>query len=391
MNITITPGILQGTVSAIPSKSQAHRLLICAAFGDKPVELLCPDTNQDIEATAGCLRSLGAQIHRTPTGYLVIPTKNIPESATLNCRESGSTLRFLLPVAGALGVNTTFELEGRLPLRPLSPLWEEMERMGCLLRRPTVNTIRCQGKLKPGEYTIDGSVSSQFISGLLLGLSLLGEKSNLSVTGKIESRPYIEMTRNAITLFGGNPDAPGGIPFRSPEKLEIEGDWSNAAFWLSANALGSKIAVTGLDPNSPQGDRQVCPLLSALEQGCPEICAGDIPDLIPVLSVVAAAKNGATFTRIARLRLKESDRVETTLALLHALGGRAEATQDTLTVFPCRFTGGCVDAADDHRIAMAAAVAATVAAGDVTILGTEAVSKSYPNFWADYRQLGGKI
>ena len=146
MDLTIIPGLLRGSVCAIPSKSQAHRLLICAAFADDTTQLVCPETNQDIEATADCLRSLGAAIERTEDSYWITPVKQFPESATLNCRESGSTLRFMLPIAGALGINTTFILSGRLPQRPLTPLWDEMERMGCKLSRPTENTIQCHSR-----------------------------------------------------------------------------------------------------------------------------------------------------------------------------------------------------------------------------------------------------
>ena len=173
MDIRIHPRTLRGELSIIPSKSQAHRLLICAAFADKPTQIVCPETSRDMDATADCLRALGADIIRTETGYSVFPAKAIPEAAVLNCCESGSTLRFLLPVAGALGVDAVFLLEGRLPQRPLSPLWEEMERMGCILDRPTANTIRCQGRLRTGDYFIDGSVSSQFITGLLFALILI--------------------------------------------------------------------------------------------------------------------------------------------------------------------------------------------------------------------------
>jgi len=382
MDITIQPGRLCGPVTVIPSKSQAHRLLICAAFADNETTLLCPETNRDIEATVDCLNALGANIRRQETGYLVAPIRLIPEKAELNCCESGSTLRFMLPIVGALGVDATITMAGRLPQRPLSPLWEEMERMGCTLTRPTENTIRCQGKLREGKYTIDGSVSSQFITGLLFALALMGGKNTLQITGKVESKPYIEMTKKALQLF----DAPN---FRSPGTVTVEGDWSNGAFWLTANALGSQLAVMGLDANSPQGDRTVKDILPLMEGGCPTVSAADIPDLVPILSVSAAAKHGAVFTDIRRLRLKESDRVASVINLLTALGGKAEATDDTLTVFPTPFVGGVVDSVNDHRIAMSAAIAATVSSGPVTILGAESVNKSYPQFWAEYRRLGG--
>lgn len=392
MDITVFPGKLRGSITAIPSKSQAHRMLICAAFSDQPTELICPETNRDIEATAGCLRSLGADITRTSEGYSVIPVSALPKKALLNCFDSGSTLRFMLPVSGALGVDTTFQMTGRLPDRPLSPLWEEMERMGCTLTRPTKDTIRCQGRLKAGAYSIDGGVSSQFITGLLLSSALISGKSTIQITGKLESRPYITMTQKVLESFGVSSEdfqIHGGQALHSPGKAIVEGDWSNGAFFLAAQALGSELKVINLNPDSPQGDRAAASLLSALENRI-TVSAADIPDLVPILAVTAAAKNGAVFTDIARLRLKESDRVASVVDMLAALGGRAEATQNTLTVYPAVLRGGTVDARNDHRIAMSAAIAATVCAEPVVILGAECVRKSYPQFFEEFGRLGGK-
>ena len=382
MDIIIHPGKLSGTVNVIPSKSQAHRYLICAAFADHPTQLVCPETNRDIEATVDCLNALGAKITRTDSGYVILPISAPPKAGVLNCCESGSTLRFMLPIVGALGVDATFLMEGRLPTRPLSPLWEEMERMGCTLTRPTANTIRCQGKLKQGKYTIDGSVSSQYITGLLFALSLIGD-SDLQITGKVESRPYIEMTQKAMAMFG----APH---YHFPGVITVEGDWSNGAFWLAAKILGSELSVMQLDENSPQGDRKVAELLPKLQEFT-TIDGSDIPDLVPILSVVASANKGAQFKNIQRLRLKESDRVASTIAMIEALGGKAEATDDTLTIHGTGLAGGNVNACNDHRIAMSAAIAATVCATPVTILDAECVNKSYPQFWAEYSRLGGKI
>ena len=381
MDITIQPRKLRGPITAIPSKSQAHRLLICAAFADRETELICPDTNRDIEATADCLNALGASIKRTENGYLVRPIDHVPNFAILNCCESGSTLRFMLPIAGALGVDTMFQMEGRLPQRPLSPLWEEMERMGCTLNRPTPDTIRCQGRLRRGNYSIDGGVSSQFITGLLFALSLIPGKSHLEITGKIESKPYIAMTKKAMELFG----APN---YRSPGRIAVEGDWSNGAFFLAAKALENDLEVTNLNPDSPQGDRACAALLPLMDKTV-SIDASDIPDLVPILAITAGAKCGAEFQNIQRLRLKESDRVASVIDMITALGGKAEATEDTLTVYGTGYTGGTVDAKNDHRIAMSAAIAATVCTEPITILGAEAVQKSYPKFWDEYRRLGG--
>ena len=382
MDLTIRPRTLRGDITIIPSKSQAHRLLICAAFADKPTQLHCADTNRDIEATADCLRALGADIIRTETGYTVFPAARVPESAVLNCCESGSTLRFLLPIVGALGVDGVFQMEGRLPQRPLSPLWEEMERMGCSLSRPTATTLRCSGKLKPGSYSIDGSVSSQYITGLLFVLSLIQGETSLEITGKTESKPYIELTKAAMALF----DAPH---YPSPGHIEVEGDWSNGAFFLAANELGSALSIRGLDQNSVQGDRAILGNLKQMDIGSPAIDVSDIPDLVPIMAVVAAAKHGASFTNIRRLRMKESDRVATVMEMIENLGGKADASEDTLIIHGTGLIGGTVDSHNDHRIAMAAAIAATVCQKPVTILGADAVSKSYPKFWEEYERLGG--
>ena len=379
MEITIYPRHLRGEITVIPSKSQAHRLLICAAFADRPTQLNCTETNQDIEATVHCLCALGAQITANDSGYTVFPIQNLPKKAELNCKESGSTLRFMLPIVGALGVDGMFTMEGRLADRPLSPLWEEMERMGCSLSRPTPNTLRCTGKLKKGEYVIDGGVSSQFITGLLFAHALM-EDCTLTVTGKLESKPYVDLTNAALALFAHR---------HSPGNVTVEGDWSNGAFWLVANSLGCTLSIHGISQDSLQGDRAIVDILPQLQNSNPVISAADIPDLVPILSVAAAANHGATFTDIQRLRLKESDRVASVIAMLENLGGSAVATEDTLTVFPAKFTGGTVDSCNDHRIAMASAIAAIICKEPVTILGAQAVSKSYPQFWAEYRRLGG--
>lgn len=394
MEITIHPHKLKGCISAIPSKSQAHRLLLCAAFADDVTDLICPQTNRDIEATVDCLNAIGADITRTSDGYRIRPIRTVPDTAVLNCCESGSTLRFLLPIAGALGIDARFSMEGRLSQRPLSPLWEEMERMGCRLTRPDADHIRCQGKLHPGLYQIDGGVSSQFVTGLLFALSLLDDSSTLELTGQVESVPYIHMTQTALSLFGV--DTPQTdwrfcvkpAAFHTPGQVQTEGDWSNAAFWLAARSLGSSVTVSGLMPDSPQGDRAAAHWLEALEHW-QQIDAANIPDLVPILAVVAGAKEGAVFTNAGRLRIKESDRLESAAQLIRGLGGCARIEGDQLIVHGTGYSGGKVDAFADHRIAMSAAIAATVCSAPVTITGAEAVAKSYPSFWNDYQALGG--
>lgn len=377
MEITLRPATLTGTVKVPSSKSMAHRMLICAAFAKTCTDLVLTGINDDIAATAEGLNRLCHAVVRTKDGYHICPKGDCsPEAAHINCHESGSTLRFLLPIVGALGIDTIFEMEGRLPQRPLSPLWEEMERMGCKLARPAASLVQCTGRLRPGAYHMDGSVSSQFISGLLMALPLIDGETSLEIAGNVESKPYIDMTRYVLDMFKDG----------CPERVEVEGDWSSGAFWLGANAFGSNVTIEGLNSFSPQGDRNITELLPKLEENAAISCA-DVPDLVPVLAVVAAAKQGATFTDIRRLRLKESDRVASVIAMIESLGGKAQASENTLTVYGTGLTGGFVDSFGDHRIAMAAAIAATVCKNPVTILGAECVNKSYPAFWEDYKKL----
>ena len=392
MDITIYPSKLSGSITAIPSKSQAHRLLICAAFSDASTRIYCSETNQDIEATVSCLNSIGAVIKRTSYGYHVDPVSVTPETAVINCEQSGSTLRFLLPIVCALGIRTTIHMSGRLPDRPLSPMWEELERMGCQLSRPSNDSIQTAGKLRPGEYTIAGDISSQFITGLLFAMSLMDGLSTLRVTGTIESAPYVKMTQEALKLFGVESNdyrVQGSYPFQSPKEISVEGDWSNAAFFFAANGLGNRIHVENLNTTSTQGDRAIASILAQKAENS-VISAADIPDLVPILAVYFAVKGGAVFTDIKRLRLKESDRVESVISLLNNLGIKAEADENTLHVFGGEIRGGIVDSYSDHRIAMAAGIAATVASEPVTVIGADCVAKSYPTFWQEYKRLGGK-
>ena len=409
MDITVFPGKLQGSVSAIPSKSHAHRLMLCAALADGPTRIEIPTICDDLYATMGCITGFGGEIeHVFGQAEVVMPIRDLPAAAVAPCGESGATLRFFLPLAGALGINTTFLLEGKLPYRPLSPLWEELGRNGCRLSwlnrgglqnaglqpsRAVTAGLQLSGRLRPGHYRIDGGVSSQFISGLLMALPLLEGESRLELIGRVESRPYVDMTLQVLRQFGVDWKdlcISGGQRYRSPGTVAVEGDWSSAAFWLGARALGSDLTVTGLDENSVQGDKDIARLLPLLQEHI-TLSAADIPDLVPILAVVAAANHGAVITDVRRLRLKESDRIHAIVEMLASLGGRASADENTLTVFPADLTGGTVDACGDHRIAMAAAIASTVCSRPVTILGAECVSKSYPNFWKEFSRLGGRI
>lgn len=433
MDVKVSAGALSGSVKAIPSKSQAHRALICAALADAQTRIECDSESKDITATAACLSALGADIRREQGSYIVRPLMRAADNGAVTlpgagnvvaeCAESGSTFRFLLPVVCALGQKTSFILEGRLPERPLSPLYEELVRHGCALSRQGTNPFCAEGKLTPGIYSLDAGVSSQFISGLLFALPLLDGDSELRLTGQIESFPYIGLTVSMLETFGSKiefKDAvfkiTGGQKYRSPGTVNIEGDWSNASFWLTAGALGEGRGITceDLDLQSRQGDRAILKILegfgSKIEKGgssvtvCGtanaggrlrgiEIDARDIPDLVPILAVAATAAEGTTVIRNAgRLRAKESDRLAAVSSVLNELGADVRVTDDGLIVNGgAILKGGQVSSWGDHRIAMAAAVAAAVCREPVVIRGAEAVNKSYPGFFDDFRLLGGSV
>jgi len=409
---TLKPGPMAGTVAAIPSKSQAHRLLICAALSDLPSAVVCGGTSKDIEATAACLRAMGAEIDRqgdrleiTPTGAAAETVRDLP------CGESGSTLRFLLPVCGALGLTARFHMEGRLPQRPMGPLTEVLASHGMEIAQDGP-VLTCRGRLRPGGYALPGDISSQYISGLLFALPLLDGESSLHITTRIESGAYIAMTLDALALGGVAVEAtadgfriPGNQRPRLPAGCRVEGDWSNAAPFLCAGAVAGPVTVTGLRLDSTQGDRQILDVLrrfgAEVETGADavtvfpaplrgiKIDGAEIPDLIPVLAAVAAAAEGDTVVvNAGRLRLKESDRLAATARLLRGLGGSVDELPDGLVIHGTgRLLGGTADAAGDHRMAMTAAVCSLICRASVTIPGAACVEKSYPAFFQDWASL----
>lgn len=398
----ITPGPLRGSLAAIPSKSEAHRLLICAALADAPTRIPLSASSQDIDATIRCLNAMGADISLSDGELRVTPIDNPPARCEADCGESGSTLRFLLPVAGALGIETDFRMHGRLPERPIAPLDRELVRGGCALSRPAHDVLRISGRLRPGAYNLPGDVSSQYITGMLQALTLLEGESSLAITGRLESASYIGITRRCMASFGAKPVPTDGgyrIPglgrYTSPGWIEIGGDWSNAAFWLCVSELpGCKVEVTGLDPDSAQGDKRIVSALAELRSSDGEciLDAADIPDLVPTIAACACAAGRALrVTHAERLRIKESDRIATVRQALNALGGEVDETPDGLIVHRRKPTGGTVDAAGDHRIAMMAAVASAGCTREVVIRGAEAINKSYPGFWRDFASLGGRV
>lgn len=412
MNFVISPGTRTGAVCIPASKSQAHRLLICAVLGKNPVTVCCDGLNADILATIACLRALGAEITEEDGALRVEPIRETPDGlCCLPCGESGSTLRFLLPVAGALGADAVFLREGRLPERPLEPLLSELVRGGMMFRSEG-GKLFCAGRLAPGAYTLPGNISSQYISALLFALPRLAGDSTLSITGARESEGYIAMTENALAQSGirlyktnSGYDIPGGQVYSLPGTVEVEGDYSSAAFFLCMGALSrAGITVSGLRADSAQGDRAVLDILRAMGAVVEEtpsgitvrrgalcgmvIDAAPIPDLIPALCALAAAAEGETHVaNAARLRLKESDRLATTAGMLSALGADIEELPEGLVVRGGGLRGGTVSAQHDHRIAMAAAVAACSCAETVTVEGWECTNKSYPRFREDFNAL----
>ena len=400
----IRPRALRGSVCAIPSKSEAHRSLICAALACAPTALRMGPGSEDISATIRCLTAFGADIRREGREVIVHPAMHLPEACEADCGESGSTLRFLLPVAGALGIDTRFHMHGRLPQRPIAPLDRELTRGGCSLSRPEADVLRICGRLQPGAYELPGDVSSQYISGLLFALSLLDGDSALRITGHVESAAYIDMTLKSMAAFGAMPEkSPDGYRIRgmgrysTPGSMTIGGDWSNAAFWLCADALPDcAVRVEGLDFDSAQGDKRVVKEIAALRSAGQEqitIDAADIPDLVPILTACACARRQSLrVVHAQRLRIKESDRLESVSRTLNRLGASVSETEDGLIVDGSRpLRGGEADACGDHRIAMMAAIASAACTEQVIIHGAEAVNKSYPGFWADFESLGGCV
>ena len=385
MDIRITPHTLNGAVTPPASKSMAHRAVLALALADGQGILSNLSDSQDIQATKRCVAAL--KVPR-PKGELPF----------LDCGESGSTLRFLIPIALAAAGGGVFTGRGRLMERPQGPYFDIFDEKG-IFHEQKDGVLTVRGTLTPGVYRLPGNVSSQFVTGLLYALPLLPGDSVIEITTPLESGGYVDMTLDMLAQFGISVEnqnyecfrVPGNQTYRA-RNIAVEADWSQAGFWYAAAFLDNSVQPAGLNPASAQGDKVVSELYWKLARpGDVDIDVSGCPDLLPPLAVMAAVRNGTThFINAARLRMKESDRLATVHHLLTALGGQAEEGPDSLTVHGVpRLSGGTVDGANDHRIVMAAAIAATRAAAPVTILGAQAVNKSYPSFWEDYKRLGG--
>ena len=408
MNITIIPAKLAGTVTPPPSKSQAHRALIAAALADGESVISNVAFSQDIEATLNCLDDLGAQFVRDGSTVTIhgmgantmSPLRRLAYPH-LDCGESGSTLRFLIPIALAVRGGGIFSGRGRLMERPQKPYFDLFDEKG-IYHELKDGVLTVTGTLTPGGYRLPGDVSSQFITGLLYALPLRDGDSEIVLTSPLESRGYVDMTLDVVKQSGiaveerpGGWFIPGGQRYQ-PRDFAIEADWSQAGFWYAANFLGNPVETAGVNPDSIQGDRAIADHFVKLAwPGDVDIDVSGCPDLVPPLAAMAALRAGQTTRLInaARLRIKESDRLASVTQVLNALGADVAEGPDSLTIQGKEILSGgvTVDAFNDHRIAMMAAIVATRCERSVTVAGAQCVAKSYPDFWEEYEALGGKI
>ena len=385
--VVVKPGTLMGAVTPPASKSQLHRIMIAQMLSGSPLRPASGEEGADLAATRRCLSALWAG--------------KKGELPRLDCGQSGSTLRFLIPVALLLRGGGVFTGEGRLMERPLQPYLDLFEEKGIRWNREG-NTLTLEGRLEAGDYRLPGDVSSQFITGLLFVLPRLEGDSRISLTTPLESRPYVDMTIAVLGHFGirVRQEAegyfiPGNQCYQVAQHLRPESDWSQGAFWYAANFLDSQVKISGLNPQSVQGDRQIGLWYWTLARpGEAVLDLSQNPDLLPAAALMAAFRVGETrLIHAARLRDKESDRLSAVAQVLNLLGAETEELPDGLILHgPCELQGGVtVDCRGDHRIAMMAAIAATKCALPVTIPDVECVEKSYPAFWDHFRQLGGRL
>lgn len=411
MNIKITPNRLKGKVKMPPSKSAAHRLLICAALSEDESYITPKCTSDDIKATVSCLKELGANIKETEEGYIVSKGK-VNKNCTLDFYESGSTARFLLPIAAALGADATMVGRGRLPERPMAPLTNVLRKNGVEVSMDNL-PITIKGNLNAGDFELAGNISSQYVSGLLFATPLLKNDSQITLTSPLESTGYVDMTLKAMSEFGVSVGkGKDSYKIKSQEykgkNMVIEGDWSQAAFFMSAAAIGSEIQIEGLDLDSLQGDKACLDIFARFGADVSvtdnkikvkknrlegiTVDASNIPDMVPALAATAAFAKGKTVIHSAeRLRLKESDRIKTTIAALNQMGIKTEEKPDGMIIYGGEPKGAVIDGAGDHRIVMAFSVVAAYAKGESVITGAEAISKSYPEFFSEFKKLEGRV
>lgn len=395
MIVTIQPGRATGYVTVPSSKSMAHRLLICAGLSQGVSHIGGIDLNEDILATIECLRALGAECSVDGDTVTVhgVDMKCTKPMEILSCHESGSTLRFFIPLALLCGEKVSFTGTEKLLSRPLNIYAELCAERGFTFTQ-NVSYVDVQGNLAADTYTVPGDISSQFITGLLLALPMVEGDSVISITPPVESRGYIDLTLQAMASFGVHASwkdeytlvIPGGQQYHAAD-MYAEGDYSGAAFFAALHALGGDVDIGGLNPDSLQGDKVYTEHFQSLCYGCPTIDIANCPDLGPILFAVAAARNGATFTGTRRLKIKESDRAAAMAEELSAFGTEVTVEENSVVVVPKAFHAPTrvLYGHNDHRIVMSLAVLLTLTGG--TIEGAEAVSKSFPEFFEKLKTL----
>lgn len=423
--IEISPGTLQGSLEIPPSKSVSHRAIISAGLAKGQSVISNVLMSQDMIATCKAMEALGANIAYREEGnhrYCLTIQGCDPlklRTETIDCNESGSTLRFIIPLTLLQPERVVITGQGRLVSRPMAPYYQIFREKAIAFKHLTAGQdlpLALEGELQPGVYQIDGGISSQFITGLLFALPLLPGDSVIELTSPLESKPYLDITLDVLQTFGieivNEADQRlfiKGNQAYSPCDYRVEGDFSQGAFWLVAGTIGTAIKCRDLNPDSRQGDKVIVDIIRAMGGNIQAdvetltanhaqtrgvtIDVSQCPDLVPVLGVLASLSCGTTtIINGERLRYKESDRLMATADVLNALGGNATETPDGLIIQGvANFTGGNVTSHNDHRIAMAVAVASICAKRKIRLAGAEAVNKSYPHFWEDFERLGGEV
>lgn len=414
-DVKFSPFVPNGTVNVPPSKSDVHRAIICAAMANGVSRISPVALSNDIKATIGCIKALGADAV-LENNVLTVDGTNMYKNKTalLDCGESGSTLRFFIPIAAVGNINATFVGKGKLPQRPIGIFTEALPKAGTVCKTEGGLPLEIKGQLKSGIFEIPGNVSSQFITGLLLALPILEGDSEIVLTSPLESVGYIAMTIRTMKQFGVNIQATekgwhikGGQSYKTCD-YTTDGDWSQAAFFMVLGAVSGKVTVKGVAKDSTQGDKKCAEILARFgakvtqldnevtvekrELKAITIDASQIPDLVPVLSVCAAFAEGTTkIINAERLRIKECDRLKAIAELLNNLGGKVKELSDGLEITGVSsLKGGNVNGYNDHRIVMSAAVCAARSDEDITATFAMSINKSYPDFYIDYNSIGGK-
>lgn len=414
-NVVYSPFTPNGTITAPPSKSDVHRAIICAALSKGKSTISPVALSNDIKATIGCVEALGA-CATIENNILTIDGTDMfkNKTALLDCGESGSTLRFFIPVAAVGGVNATFVGSGRLPQRPIGIFTDALPKAGVDCKTQGGLPLEISGQLKSGRFEIPGNVSSQFITGLLFALPLLEGDSDIVLTSPIESVGYINMTIYTMSKFGVEIETTDygwhikGNQSYSPTNYTTDGDWSQAAFFMVSGAIGESVTVNGVNKDSAQGDKKIAEILAQFGAEVVQtdtsvtvknrklhaitIDASQIPDLVPVLAVCATFAEGTTkIINAERLRIKECDRLKASADLINSLGGNVKELADGLEITGTeKLNGGQVDGCNDHRIVMSAGVCAAKAESTIESTFALSINKSYPDFYIDYNSIGGK-